>query len=146
MHGDRHGGSIHWRLHLPSPIEQVFAALATDAGRRSFWAESAVEHDGYIDFEFSGGLQHRAKLLEVVAPTRFSLLYFGTVTTFLLQPSDRGGTELLLECHGASAADWSDFHAGWLNILFPLKAAVCYKVDLRNHDPARTWEQGYADQ
>ena len=34
---------------------------------------------------------------------------------------------------------------GWLNVLFPLKAAVDFGIDLRNHDPRRTWDQRYVD-
>jgi hypothetical protein len=41
---------------------------------------------------------------------------------------------------------WHEVHAGWLNVLFPLKAYVAHGVDLRNHDPRRTWDEGYADQ
>ena len=44
------------------------------------------------------------------------------------------------------AAEWHDVHAGWLNVLFPLKAMLAFGVDLRNHDPSRSWDQGYADQ
>jgi hypothetical protein len=32
-----------------------------------------------------------------------------------------------------------------VSLLLMLKAAVDYRVDLRNRDPARTWEQGYVD-
>jgi hypothetical protein len=42
--------------------------------------------------------------------------------------------------------DWNEVHAGWLNVLFPLKAWVGFSVDLRNHDPRRLWDDGYADQ
>lgn len=35
--------------------------------------------------------------------------------------------------------------AGWVSVLLALKAAVDFSVDLRNHDPGRTWDQGYAD-
>ena len=37
-------------------------------------------------------------------------------------------------------------HAGWLNVLFPLKGYIDHGVDLRNHDPGRAWDDGYADQ
>ena len=35
--------------------------------------------------------------------------------------------------------------AGWGSVLMALKAAVDHAVDLRNHDPERTWDQGYFD-
>ena len=49
---------------------------------------------------------------------------------------------------GASVAaeEWHEVHAGWLNVLLPLKAWIAHGVDLRNHDPGRTWAQGYVDQ
>lgn len=89
-------------MHIPVPRERVFAALDSDAGRASFWAESAAEQDGVVTFEFVNGVR----------------------------PSD----------------EWAEVHAGWLNVLFPLKAWTTFGVDLRNHDPTRTWHEGYADQ
>ena len=41
MRGDRPGGPIRWRMHIPASREAVFRALDTDAGRAGFWAESA---------------------------------------------------------------------------------------------------------
>jgi hypothetical protein len=35
--------------------------------------------------------------------------------------------------------------AGWASVLLALKAAVDFGVDLRHHDPERTWDQGYGD-
>lgn len=42
-------GPIRWKVHIPAPPEKVFEALTSDGGRASFWAESAVELDGFID-------------------------------------------------------------------------------------------------
>ena len=114
MHGDEIGGPIRWRMHLPVPPEQVFAALATDAGRAAFWALLALEYLG--------------------GPVRFELT-----------PDGEGGTELRMTHEGVRAAEWIETHAGWLNVLFPLKAWVLHGVDLRNQAPDRTWEEGYAD-
>ena len=47
---------------------------------------------------------------------------------------------------GVGLEAWQEVHAGWLNVLFPLKAFVVHGVDLRNHDPTRVWDDGYADQ
>jgi hypothetical protein len=33
-----------------------------------------------------------------------------------------------------------------LDVLFPLRAWLAYGVDLRDHDPAWSWDQGYAAQ
>jgi hypothetical protein len=35
--------------------------------------------------------------------------------------------------------------AGWVSVQLALKAAVDFGVDLRTHDPARSWDQGYAE-
>lgn len=146
MHGDEPGGPIRWRMHLPVARERVWQALATDAGRASFWAESAAERDGRIAFVFANGYRYDAKILERTRPARFSLEYFEGVASFELADAGTDRTDLLLVHSGVGLAQWNEVHAGWLNVLFPLKAVLAFGVDLRNHDPARSWEQGYADQ
>ena len=54
MHGDVPGGPIRWRMHLPVPPERVYEALDSDAARAAFWAESAVERNGAVEFRFAG--------------------------------------------------------------------------------------------
>lgn len=146
MHGDIVGGPIRWRLFIPVAPDRVYAALATASGRESFWAESARESDQHIDFVFPGGLRHRARILQRTPPSRFVLSYFGSPVSFELSPTADHGTDLLLTHEGVAEAEWNEVHAGWLNVLFPLKAWLAYGVDLRNHSPQRTWWQGYADQ
>ena len=46
---------------------------------------------------------------------------------------------------GVPQAERVEVMAGWVSVLLALKAAVDFGVDLRNHDPQRTWEQGYAE-
>jgi hypothetical protein len=130
---------------IPVAPQRVFEALDTDAGRAAFWAESAIEHDGMITFCFINGLRHESRILERRPATRWSIEYFGGAATFVLAAAGPG-TDVMLTHEGIAAADWQDVHAGWLNVLFPLKAYLAFGVDLRNHDPARTWERGYADQ
>lgn len=146
MHGDEIGGPIRWRMHIPVTPDRVFAALNTDEGRAAFWAESAIETDGFIDFRFANGFTYRSRIVERVAPQRFALDYFEGHLTFKLTPDGAGGTDLLLVHTGVGDNEWNEVHAGWLNVLFPLKAWLTHGVDLRNHDPARSWDQGYADQ
>jgi uncharacterized protein YndB with AHSA1/START domain len=133
-------------MHLPVAREHVYRALDSDEGRASFWAESAVERDGCIDFRFANGYRHRARILERNPPVRFALEYFAGIATFELLETADGHTDLLLVHDGVDPADWNEVHAGWLNVLFPLKAMLVFGVDLRNHDPVRSWDQGYADQ
>lgn len=140
------GGPIRWRMHIPVPPEKVFAALDSDRGRASFWAESADEVDGQIEFRFINGYAYESRLLERRVPEVFSIDYFGGPARFELTSDGDGGTDLLLTHDNVGPEEWNEVHAGWLNVLFPLKAWVIHGVDLRNHDPERSWEQGYADQ
>jgi hypothetical protein len=128
------------------PPDRVFGALDSDHGRGSFWAESAVEADGHIHFRFIDGEELRSRILERQAGRLFEIEYFGSPARFDLQPDGVGGTDVLLTHEGVGDEDWQEVHAGWLNVLFPLKAWLLHGVDLRNHDPARLWDDGYADQ
>ena len=139
------GGPIVWRVHLTAPPERVFAALDTDVGRAAFWAESAVEVAGGIEFRFRNGVVHRSRIVEREAPRSLVLEYFGSPVRFELAPDGAGGTELRLTHEGVRAEEWAEVHAGWLNVLFPLKAWVVHGVDLRAHGAGRTWDAGYAD-
>jgi len=146
MRGDHIGGPIRWRMHLPVPPEKVFAALDSDEGRASFWAESVMEVEGVIEFLFVNGYETRSRILERRPPHLFSIDYMGGPARFELTEDGSGGTDLRLTQEGVGPEEWQEVRAGWLNVLFPLKAWVTWGLDLRNHDPERTWDQGYADQ
>jgi len=133
-------------MHLPVRPEAVFSALDSDSGRAAFWAESATESDGHIEFRFINGVVHRSRVLERLRPDLFALEYFGGLARFQLRSDGVGGTDLLLTHEGVEPSDWMETHAGWLNVLLPLKAWLVYGVDLRNHDPGRSWDHGYVDQ
>lgn len=146
MRGDKPGGPIRWRMHIPVAPDKVYETLATDEGRASFWAKSAQETDGYVDFEFVNGYRCRSRILAQEPGRRFALDYIGGPVSFELRPDGDGGTDLLLTHEGVSDDEWNEVHAGWLNVLFPLKAWLAHGVDLRNHDARRLWDDGYADQ
>jgi hypothetical protein len=133
-------------MHLPVSPERAFAALDSDQGRASFWAEAAVEVDGSIEFRFVNGQTTRSRILDREPPRLFAIDYMGAVARFELTSDGADGTDVLLTHTGVPVAEWHEVHAGWLNVLFPLKAWLAHGVDLRNHDPARTWDEGYADQ
>ena len=133
-------------MHLPVPPQEVYAALDSDDGRAAFWAESAAERHGAVEFRFVTGETCVAPIIERQPPHVWAIEYFGTPARFELMPDGRGGTDLLLTHTGVAPSEWHDVHAGWLNVLFPLKAWVVHRTDLRNHDPLRTWDRGYADQ
>jgi hypothetical protein len=84
-------------------------------------------------------------VLEREPPGIFALEYIGGPARFELTPDGAGGTDLLLTQHGIGPGEWHEVHAGWLNVLFPLKAWLLRGVDLRNHDSTRSWDTGYAD-
>jgi hypothetical protein len=124
----------------------VYAFIATSQGRARFWAESALESNGAIEFVFANGLTVRSRIVEQAPSERFVLEYLGgSIVTFSLAGDGRGGTDLTLTDSGVAEAWYSETLAGWVSVLLALKAAVDFGVDLRNHDPARSWEQGYCD-
>jgi uncharacterized protein YndB with AHSA1/START domain len=140
------GGPIRWRVHLRSPPAKVYAMLSTDEGRSRFWAESAEERGGAVEFRFPNGERWRARILQREPPTRFALEYFaGSRTTFELEDDGRGGTDLTLTDAEVPKEEWTDRKAGWISVLMALKAAIDHGVDLRNHDPARTWDQRFVE-
>ena len=136
---------ITWRLHLAAAPDAVFEALDTDAGRASFWAESAVERDGAVHFEFVNGERWTGAVLHRDPPTRWAVDYFGSPASFTLTDDGSGGTDLVLEHRGVADEHRVEVTVGWLNVLLPMKAAIDHGVDLHNHDPQRTWDDGYVD-
>lgn len=44
---------INWKVHFASPIENVFEALTTDEGRKTFWAESTNKKMDTLNLHFS---------------------------------------------------------------------------------------------
>ncbi len=146
MRDDRPGGPIRWRIHLPVSPERVYTALDSNVGRAAFWAQSAVETDHGIEFRFANGECATFRIHYRQPPSAWAVEYFGGIARFDLTPDGRGGTDLLLTHSGVNAEEWHETHAGWLNVLFPLKAWLVHGVDLRNHDADRTWDQGFVDQ
>lgn len=136
---------IVWRLHLAAPPAVVYDTVASDAGRASFWAESAVERDGHVHFEFINGVRYSGAVLITDPPTTWMVEYFGSTVEFRLEPDGSGGTDLTLVDTGIPAEHRAEVTAGWLNVLLPLKAMIDFGVDLHSHDPSRTWDQGYVD-
>ncbi len=139
-------GTIRWRIHLVSPPETVHRMLATPQGRRRFWADSAVEREGAVEFVFSNGERLRGRILENAPPRRFAVEYFqGSRAAFDLAGDGEGGTDLTLTETGVAGENREQNLAGWVSVLLALKAAVDFGVDLRNRDGRRTWERGYVD-
>lgn len=136
---------VVWRLHLSSDPLAVYRALDSEEGRASFWAEAAPERDGVVHFEFINGVESTGRLLARDEPRLWSVEYFGTPVEFRLEPDGSGGTDLTMTNTGVTGEARPEVTAGWLNVLLPLKAYVDHGVDLHNHDPDRSWGQGYVD-
>lgn len=138
--------TIRWRLHLKSPVERVYQALATDQGRAGFWAESAVEHEGVITFVFPNQVTWQARIQQADPNYRYAIKYYGnSLSVFTLADDGFNGTDLTLEDSGVPEEDRTEVIAGWVSMLLALKAAVDFGVDLRAHDPQRHWDTGYAE-
>ena len=104
---------IIWRLHLKSSPSSVYAMLATDEGRARFWAVSAIERNGVIDFQFPNGMTWKGQLLEKVPGKLYKVQYIGgSVTTFSLLPDEAGGTVLVLTDDGVPERDRTEVTAG----------------------------------
>ncbi len=137
--------TIRWKMHFESPRETVYAALTTDAGRASYWAESAPEINERITFHILNYEAFSGRVLSKRQPSLFALEYFGTVVEFSLEDDGRGGTDLSLVSKQVDESIRMEMAAGWVSVLMAMKAAVDHGVDLRNHDASRSWKDGYAD-
>jgi len=136
---------IEWKLHLSSSPHKVYQTLDSDLGRASFWADSAVERDHKLHFTFSNGWTYVGEILKREPDREFWIMYFDSKLEIRLDEDGSGGTDLSLAHHDVSQKDFAEVHAGWISVLLTLKAAVDHGIDLRNHDPARSWDQGYVD-
>jgi uncharacterized protein YndB with AHSA1/START domain len=142
---DPQTGTITWRMHLSSSPLDVFDAVSTDSGRARFWAESTRKTNDTVHFRFPNRLEWSGNILERHPPERFMIDYFGSRVTFQIDPNGDGGTDLTLIDEDTPGEDRYETLAGWVSVLMALKASVDFGIDLRNHDPARTWDQGYVD-
>lgn len=136
---------ITCRICLKSTSEEVFSLLTTDDGRSLFWAERTVQEGNAIVFRFPNGDTLQSRVLETRPPRRFSLTYFNdSIVTFDLRDGT-AGTDLRVQETELAVADVAENRAGWVSVLLNLKAQADHGIDLRNHDPERTWAQGYVD-
>ena len=138
-------GTIRWKVHFASAPEAVYEALATPAGRERYWAEFSPESGDTITFHILDFPPVTGRVLRRDPPRRFVLTYFGAQTTFTLTPDGSGGTDLELVATEVDDAIWDEMLSGWVSVLMAMKAAVDHDVDLRNHDPERSWQRGFAD-
>ena len=136
---------IVWRVHIAAPASVVYELIATDEGRRRFWAESAIETAGVVTFVFPDGTTARSRILERRPPHRFSVEYFGSIVVFDLATTGGGETDVVLTNGGVAGHERMEVVAGWVSVLMQLKAAAQHGIDLRNHSRERNWSRGYAE-
>ncbi len=86
------------------------------------------------------------KNIESVANRQLQIEYIdNSITTIDLTDDGYGGTELVLTDAGVASDARTEVMAGWASVLMSLKGAVDFGIDLRNHDPERTWDRGYVE-
>lgn len=124
---------------------RVFELLATDEGRESFWVSQCRQHGDAITFIFPNGESLVSRVLESSPARRFSFTYFQDTVVTVDLTEVAAGTDLVLRETGVTAEALVQDRAGWVSVLLNLKARADHGVDLRNHDPARTWTTGYVD-
>lgn len=138
------GSAIDWRVHFASAPEAVWRAWTTDEGRERFWAERSHEAEGGFDLAFVNGERLHVDLVEARAPERLVFRYFGGSTVTVELASDGGGG-CDLRLREAGAPEPVENYAGWVSVMLACKAAVDFGIDLRSHDPGRSWDQGFVD-
>lgn len=137
---------IDWRIHFRSPPEAVWAAWTTDAGRERFWAKRSVAAKEGFTLHFINGETLSVPVHQAIRPSRFVFGYFGgSRVTLELAGDDRGGCDLRLIEEGVPREEHLQNYAGWVSVLLACKAAVDFDIDLRSHDPDRTWGGRYVD-
>lgn len=133
------------RIGVGAPAGEVWALLATDAGRERFWCERSRESGGRIEMTFPSGVTESFEVLERSEGRLLRIRYFGgSEATFTIEPDARGCVVTLTET-GVPDGHRAENESGWVSVLLALKGAAQFGVDLRNHDPSRTWDDGFAD-
>jgi hypothetical protein len=136
---------IVWRLRLAAAPSRVRAAWLDPREHERFWCEQSEAIPGGYRLQFIDGTVTDCAVSGETSPTRFAFSYFGSQVEVSLDA--RGaGTDLTLTASGVPPEEWCEVSAGWLNVLLPLKAWLDFGIDLRNHDPRRTWRERYVDQ
>ena len=138
------GPAIDWRVRFAAAPERVWQAWTTDRGRKRFWAERSAAGEGGFDLDFVNGERLRVEVVEAQPPERLVFRYFGGSTvTVDIAPDGAGGCDLRLR--EVDSPEPLENRAGWVSVLLACKAAVDFGIDLRSHDPGRSWDAGFVD-
>jgi uncharacterized protein YndB with AHSA1/START domain len=137
---------IVWRVHLTSLPELAFELWTTDPGRERFWARESRPGTPGFQLSFANGQKVDVEIVEAVRPRRFAFRYFGgSLVTVEFEPAGNGGCDVTLREHAPPPAEHLENYAGWVAVLLAFKAAADFGVDLRSHDPDRSWERRFVD-
>ncbi|MFC0626357.1 SRPBCC family protein [Kribbella deserti] len=138
--------TVSWKVHFRSAPSEVYRAVSTPLGRSRFWALSANQTDGVIQFVQSDQTECTGRILDDVKNELYSVEYFGWVVTFSLASTEgTPGTILTMTCTGLKEAERMEAAAFWVSTLLRMKASVDFGVDLRTLDPELTWQTGFAE-
>ncbi|WP_422861107.1 SRPBCC domain-containing protein [Flagellimonas sp. W118] len=137
--------TITWKLQLASDPNKVFDLLTTAEGITKFWSEKVNLDGNVIHFLFPNGQTYQGQIIKSIPSKEFHLDYFNSLVKFKLKEMENGGTDLTLSNENIPESDFYQVHAGWISVLMNLKAVADFQCDLRNHNPKKTWDQGYVD-
>lgn len=137
--------TVNRKIHFKTSPENLFRLLTNPKGQEQFWVERSRKQGDTFYFNFPNGEHYDSKILKMIPNKTFALDYFNSEATFKLDPCDNGGTDLTLINAGVYEDAYAEVYAGWTSVLLNLKAVADFGADLRNHNPHRTWDQGYVD-
>ena len=138
-------GVVQWCVHFHSSADTVYEYLSSADKRKLYWAESAEEQNGVIKYRFLNGIEDDGRILEKSPGRLFRVEYFGAEVTFEIEPCEPDGCDMSVTAKNVEEHERCELIAGWVSWLMAMKGAVDFGVDLRNHDPGRTWADGFAD-
>lgn len=139
------GAAIVRKVRIERPARAVWEMVSTDAGREAFWCERSRESGGALEMEFPNGVRERFETLGREEGRALRMRYFGGSELAIEVRGDGDACEVTVTETGVAGAERAENESGWVSVLLALKAAAQHGIDLRNHDPARTWDQGYVD-
>lgn len=134
---------VNCKIHFKTSPENLFRLLTNPKGQEQFWVEGSRKQGDTFYFNFPNGEHYDSKILKMIPNKTFALEYFNSQVSFHLEPGESGGTDLKMVNTGVSEDEYAEVYAGWTSVLMNLKAVADFGADLRNHDPNRTWDQGY---
>ncbi|MDX9856548.1 MAG: SRPBCC domain-containing protein [candidate division Zixibacteria bacterium] len=143
------------RIEIAAPAQRVFRAW-THAADLSAWfaekAESEPEKGGRLYLEFIGGDKADLRFVQLRKPGLVSFTFGPAVDLVTVRiKSIKNGCICELEQTGMKTGPKDRVHThmgcktGWVFFLTSLKAYLEHGIDLRSHNPRRTYNQSYVN-